>query len=339
MRTRTLFLLACAIALVACKLESRVLPLPTLPNGRVPIRVAYVVNPRLPKMSLEQIQTLLTTLQKATKENFGVVLEFAPIDVLPIASVFEKIPDKERREYTQGIYDFRKNADPQTLEAAFGTGFKESGESLVNMFAYSRPYIGEIAEKSYSSLGAALAKYELHGIERWHQIAALDGKPSLDDHPYNEYMLWVALGYGDFPYELVLTNQMIASVEMKFPAVHAALRGGYSNGVTTYNKLSRYGTMSVWSTYAFTSKNDWVVKLREGEVYGDDEAARLAGVAATHEIGHQLFHFLHPYAQTACVMYPVPMLAFRHWAEGLSAEKCKVGSFPEMQPGAYQFRY
>ena len=323
----------------ACESESRIVPLPKLPEAAVLIRVAYAINPRFPQMTPAQIQLVLVSMRKAVMENFGVALEFSTVDIIPIASLFEKIPENKRAIYAKDIYDFRGNANSRELEITFGLELKMAGESLEQMITYSRPYIGVLPEKSYTSLGSALAKYQLGGMEQWRKLVALDGKPSIDAHPYNEFMMWLALGYGEVPYELILTNQLIASVETRSPGVHAALRGGYSNGVTTYNKQSRYGTMSVWSTYAFTANDAWTKKLREGEIYSATEAAQLAGLSAAHEIGHQLFHLLHPYTQTSCIMYPVPMLAFRRWANNLSAKDCPLGSVPEMKPGAYQFYY
>jgi hypothetical protein len=79
--------------------------------------------------------------------------------------------------------------------------------------------------------------------------------------------------------------------------------------------------------------------LREGETYSETEAAELAGLEATHELGHQLLHLSHPYSQTSCIMFPVPTLAFLRWAKGLSAKDCPVGSNTAMKPGAYQFNY
>ena len=45
--------------------------------------------------------------------------------------------------------------------------------------------------------------------------------------------------------------------------------------------------------------------MRDGENCNAEEAARLAGISAAHEIGRQLFHFLHPFGQSACLMNPV----------------------------------
>jgi hypothetical protein len=322
------------------RVEQRELPLPTLPNGSIELRVAYAVNPRLPRMTPEQLQLLLESTQTAAREHFGVEVHFAPVNEIPIETLFKKIPEKIRQDFSKQIYEFKSGKSySEILEKNFGEGLREEGEPLEAQIEYAKPYTGTLQENSYEALGAATAKLQLSLIERWKTVEALDGAPAIDDSPYNEYMMWLALGYGDVPYELVLTNQLIVSVEHINPSVHTAIRGGYSNGITSYSKQSRYGTYSTWSTFAFSSNDEWVKLLRNGESYSPIEAAKLSGIAATHELGHQLFHIMHPYGNIACLMNPVPMFAYRDWEKKLSANACPLGSSPELTPGVYKFFY
>lgn len=318
----------------------KTVPLPQLSPGPVELRPAYAINARLPRMSSEQLRILLAATQTAAKEHLGIELRFAPVTEIPIEDLFGRIPEVNRREASTHVYDFKSgNGNPGNLAKEFGKGLKHQGESLPEMAAYIRPYLGELKEVSYEAMGAALAGMQLAGIERWKAIPALDGGFAIDKAPYNEAQMWAALGYGDVPYELVLTNQIIASIEDIDPAIHAAIRGGYANGITTYSKQSRYGTYSVWSTFAFTSNAPWITRVRDGEEYTPEEAARLAGIGATHELGHQLLHLLHPFGNKACIMNPVPMFTYRAWINSLSPRDCPIGSSPAMQPGAYTFEY
>ena len=313
-------------------------PLPKLPQGPIEMRVAYVVNFRLPRMTDAQLQVLLAATRKAAQEHFGVDLHFAPTQEIPIDTLFARIPAERRRAALEQIYDFKTGkGDRARLKQAFGAGFKESGDPLAELVAFARPHMGQLNVNSYEAFGAKVADFQLSRIQRWKTIKALDGGPAIDASPYNEFPMWIALGYVDLPFEVVLTNQPIASVEYIFPAIHTAVRGGYSNGLTTPSKSARFKTMSVWSTFAFTTNDDWVKELREGETYTAEEAAQLAGTTAAHEIGHQLFHFLHPFGQSACLMNPVSMFAYRAWAKKLSPKECPIGSSPAMRPGAYTF--
>lgn len=209
--------------------------------------------------------------------------------------------------------------------------------SVSEFKAHCRPYLDESPQSSYEAIGAALAKLQLSRIEKWKHVKALDGGPVIDSSPYNDYTFWDSLGYGDIPFELLVTNQIIASAEYRGAAAHSAVRGGYTNGITINNEHSRFRTTSIWSTFAFTSEDDWVVQVRNGERYEPQEAVRLAGIIATHEIGHQQFHLGHPFGWVACIMNPIPMFAYRASVDGLSAKDCLIGSSPAMRPGASKF--
>lgn len=314
-------------------------PVPRLGADPVELRVAYLVNPRLPRMDAAQLTLLLEAMRDAVREHFGVELRFAPVKEVPIAEVFATIPAQRRAQALKESYDFKSGrADRAALDRAFAKGFRDSRESLAEMIAFAQAHTGPMAA-NHQDLGRKVAALQLARVQQWAQRKALDGGPAIDAQPFNEFPMWLALGFGELPYELVLTNQLIAGVEYTFPAVHTAIRGGYSNGITSYGKQARFGTFSVWSTYAFTADDDDIVKLRGGERYTPEEAARLAGLSGAHEIGHQMFHFTHPFGQPACLMSPVPMFAYRAWAAKLSAKDCPIGSSPAMKPGAYRFNY
>ena len=314
-------------------------PLPRLGAQPVELRVAYAINPRLPRMDAAQLTTLLDAMRDGVREHFGVELRFAPVREVQLADLFATIPPRRRADALKDTYDFKSGrARRVALDRAFAKGLRDSRESLPEMIAFAQPHTGPMVA-TYEDLGRKVAALQLERVQQWAQRKALDGGPAIDGQPFNEFPMWLALGFGDLPYELVLTNQLIAGVEYGFPAVHTAIRGGYSNGVTSYGRLSRLGTFSVWSTYAFTADDEQIVALRNGERYTPEEAARLAGLSGAHEIGHQIFHFTHPFGQPACLMSPVPMFEYRAWAARLSAKDCRIGSSAAMTPGAYRFEY
>jgi hypothetical protein len=337
---RLLALLVVALLATACatRVQASVVPLPSLPPGPIDIRVAYAVNPRLPRMDARQLELLLESMQKAVNDHFGVQLRFLPVQVVPISSLFETIPASRRLDASKNIFDFKSGTgNRRRLDLAFGRGFRQAGEPLDEMVEFARPYTGALSLPDFKTFGTRMAALQLERIELWRARKALDGGPAIDQEPFNEFLMWLALGYyGEVPFELVLTNQVIASVEYGWPAVHAAVRGGYSNGITTYNRRSRFGTMSIWSTYAFTGNDAQLVQLRNGERYTEEEAARLAGLSGAHEMGHQLLHLTHPYGRQACLMSPVPMFSYREWAAKLSASQCPLGSDPAVTPGKYK---
>lgn len=334
--------LAAAFALAACSRTQapREVPVPVLPAGVIEMRVAHVINPRLPQMSAVQLQGLLDSIAQTTREHFGVQLRFLPPRQLSIAEVFALIPADRQREVMQQVYDFKSGrGDWNRLVSAYAAGLEQTGEPLADQIRFVQPHTGPIEQASFTALGSAVANLQVQRLRRWQSVKALDGGPAIDHQPYNEFQMWIGLGYADLPYDLVLTNQLIASIEYSYPAIHSAIRGGYANGMTTYSRSARFKAMAVWSSFAFLTEDAWVRELRGGDRYGAGEAARLSGTAAVHEIGHQLFHFGHPFGQRACVMNPVSMFAYRDWAQGLSAKDCPIGSNAAMTPGASRLFY
>jgi hypothetical protein len=230
-------------------------------------------------------------------------------------------------------------ARKSSLAKAFARGLAQQGEPLEEMALFAQKKGIKLDAKNFDTFGDDVARLQLDRIAHWTGILALDGKSVIDDRPFHQFTAWNMLGYGELPFELIITNQIIASVEYVQPSIHTAIRGGYTNGITSFNRSTRWGLHSVWSTFAFTQNDNGWIARREGEVYTPEEAARLAGLTATHEIGHQLLHLIHPFGQKGCIMDPVPMFAYRAWADKLSAKECPLNSSRAMTPGAYRFRY
>ncbi len=163
---------------------------------------------------------------------------------------------------------------------------------------------------------------------------ALDGGPVIDARPYHEWLYWDTLGYTPLPWDVIVTNQLVASAEYDDLQIHASLRGGLTVGSTGQSRDGRIGGMAWISTFPFASDLPEVVRLRDGARYDPTTAARLAGAYLTHEIGHLLFHYAHPFGNAACVMTPARLLQFRAWLDGLDPARCLPNDSPAMRPGA-----
>jgi hypothetical protein len=159
-------------------------------------------------------------------------------------------------------------------------------------------------------------------------------KKYLSKDQYNEWLYWSALGSTQLNYDIIITNTPIISVEKTFLDMHTALRGGITVGTTEYNPHTQFKTFVFWSTFAFFENDSVIKQLRNSETYTTSEALELSGIYLTHEIGHMVFHFGHPFSQTSCVMNPVPLLKFREWSHALNPQQCQIGSSPEMQINA-----
>ena len=211
---------------------------------------------------------------------------------------------------------------------------EENVSGLREQIEFARPYLDSGQLGSFRALATGLAGTLLGRLDTWRSSTARDGEPLIDEKPYNEWVYWDSMGYRDLPFDIVITNQIIASAEYTAQTIHTALRGGLTVGSASYAKSSRYGTYVFFSTFPLAGTGPNLRELGDGDAYDGVEAARLAGAYLAHEIGHQLFHFGHPYGNPACVMHPVSLLKFREWYERLNPTKCRVGSEPAMTPGA-----
>ncbi len=306
------------------------------PGATVQLRVVNATNPRLARMSPEQMHILLASAQKTVRENFGVNVEFTQVDEMGIERVFALIPPRVLAERKQFIYDFKSAiGDKQKLAAGINDTLASRGTKLDQGFAYAKPYLPETPPpKTLMEFSKLLSQVMLERLDNWRSVKAADGAPVLDTTPYNEWIYWDTLGYGKLPYELVITNQLLASAEYVDVDIHSAIRGGVSVGTTTYSRNSKFGAFIFWSTFPFQDNSKTTVQMRGGETYSAEEAAQLSGTYLAHEIGHLLFQFGHPFGQKSCVMSPVSMLRFRAWSQQIDSAACPIGSRPEMRVGA-----
>lgn len=316
-------------------------PTPSItPGSTVTLRVAIADNERLPKMSPQHFALMLESARQTALDHFGVDIRFSAVETIDLARQFDLIPEAVRRARAEAIYDFRGGkGDQRRLALGMQRTFAAAGSRLDDLAAFAAPHLAGLPVESLPSLVDSLTRVMLQRLDELKRIPARDGRPVLDASPFNEWVYWDSLGYGALPYDVVVTNQLVASAEYYGVDIHSALRGGITVGTTTYSRDSRYGAYVMWSVFPYLDDSPVSLHLRGGERYTEAEAARLAGAYLAHEIGHLLFHFGHPFGQTACVMNPVRMLEFRAAQALLSPEKCRPGSNPQMQPGAGPFKF
>lgn len=306
------------------------------PGATVQLRVALATNPRLLRMSPEQVRIMLASARATVKKHFGVDVEFAQIDEMGIDRLFALIPPRVRQARQSLIYDFKNGTgDKHRLAEGINATLTLRGTKLDEGYAFAQPYLPKAAPPTnLMEFSGMLTDVMLERLQYWRQVKALDGTPVLDASPYNEWIHWDSLGYGDLPYDLVITNQLIASAEYADVDIHSAIRGGVSVGTTTYSREGKFGAYVFWSTFPFQDNSANTLLLRGGEQYSGAEAAELSGAYLAHEIGHLLFQFGHPFGQKSCVMNPVSMLRFREWRQQIDGAACPIGSRPEMSVGA-----
>jgi hypothetical protein len=287
-------------------------------------------------MSPEQINILLASAQLTVWKNFGVYVEFVEAPEIGIDQLFALIPPSIKEARLESVYDFKSGTgDKQKLAEGIHATLTARGTKLKDALAFAAPYLPADAHpEDLKSLSDLLANTMLERLEQWRHVNAADGNPVLDASPYNEWVYWDTLGYGNLPYDLVITNQLVASAEYYGVDIHSAIRGGVSVGTTSYSRTGKYGSYTFWSTFPFSDNSEISKRMRGNDEYTDVDAAELSGAYLAHEIGHLLLQLGHPFGKKACVMNPVSMLKFRQWFYQVYAAGCLMGSRPEMKPGA-----
>lgn len=337
----TTLLAACA-PLQPNRPSERFLALPQL-NTNTALRVVYAHNPRYDRPASDLVDRVMTQTQALCQAHFALTLQMAPMQEVPISQLFSAIPPAMWDKIKPLTYDFAGGRTRETLVKEMQRSVQNNKSPIAAQIQYARAHLlSDTQPTDARSLARALIDTQLARFKTWQALQGSDGLPLLDGSIYNEYYAWItAPRVQPWPAEIVITNQLLASVEYQGNTLHSALRGGVSNGLTCVSPASRYGTVSVLSLFPFTDQAPLTRQLR-----GDVEASAVSATSTTvmaaaamltHELGHQLLHLGHPFGHTACVMNPPELLQFEAWVKGLYAAECPLGNHAENTLGAERF--
>ncbi len=316
--------------------------LPDISVQPLRLRVVHAVNSRFNSLTDEQFSRVLEHTRFMVKQHFNLHVIFEKSENISVDKVFTYLPEQVQSERKQQIINLNKISDASfnsmwhSIYSSL-TQYKNNPDSVIN---YAKPYL--INNKDVTDLATLTDRLVETLIVRgryWSRYKAEDGNPVVDGSAYNQWVWWDSLGYGNLPYELVITNQLVVSAEVYGMAVHSSLRGGITAGTTSYSKDSRYNTYVYASIFQIMENAPMLVKLRDGEQYSEQQIIEYTAALITHELGHMFFHYAHPFNINACVMNPTPLLKYRQWYEGFDVEACKAGNYPMMQPGAAQIDF
>lgn len=299
---------------------------PPLPGETITLKVAYVVNPALPGMNKEQLRAVLAAARRGAMENFGVDVAFTEPEEQSLKTLFDRATPGERSDWSDLSYDFKRGkGDRKRLARGYAAAFRSDENSLGDQIAFAEPYLlAPVSEKTYEGFAEAVTATLVARLDQLRAEKLSGGGALLDASPGNEVLYWAFIGKLSFPYDVAITNQLIASAEYVGSSVHTAIRGGITNGITTGNPFSPRGVTAIVSTYPVIGTDGVTRSLRGGESYSESDSARYVGLLLVHEIGHQLFDLGHDYGKKACVMNPPEMLRFREWAGRLSPADCRL---------------
>lgn len=322
--------------------EPSFVALPRIDDNTVAPRLIYIENPRFPKVSDEDLRKVFQSAAALVQDNFAITMKRPDsIPILDIDRVFTGLVKNKPADFDSLIGDFRNGkVDWQAVRMSLAEQIRKQKDPLSKQIEFARPYlVRPLKEETLKSFSVAVTETFKARLSYWTTAKLEDGFPVIGrvpgrpDLPLNEYSYWALMAKRGIGAEIILTNQLVASVEYLPIPVHTSVRGGITAGSTDYNPSSRLGS-SVWvSLFPYLSNDTHIRDLRNGDVYTRDEALSHAGALLAHELGHQLLQLGHPWSNDACVMRPVEMLDFASWVRKFDVKKCKVGSSPAMMPG------
>jgi len=319
----------------------RYVALPKINNNTIAARIIYIENPRFPSVSADDLRKVVQAATVLVKEHFAIKVESpVHIPIINIDDVFIELVANKPPNFVSMIGDFRNGkVDWEAVRKSLVKQIGKQQDPLAKQIEFARPYLIQPLEREdLDSFSRAVVETFKSRLHHWTVAKLDDGHPVIGevpgrpDLPLNEYGYWTLMAKRGVDAEIILTNQLVASVEYIPIPVHTSIRGGITGGSTEYNPSSRLGS-SVWvSLFPYFSNDPHIREFRNGDTYSRDEALSYAGAMLAHEMGHQLLQLGHPWSNEACPMRPAEVLDFASWVKKFNAEKCRVGSSPAMTP-------
>jgi len=313
------------------------IPMPDLSKQPLHLKVSHVINDRFKALTQQQLNQILKRTQQLIKQHFNLDVFFDIGKQLSIADFFSYLPEKIIEERGRFIVNPNKITEStfQQMQSSIRSTLIEYEQDQQSVIDYAMPYLEKPCSAcDLTELSNELVNTMLSRNKFWFDYKASDGEAVINGMPYNEWVWWDSMGYSDMPYDVVITNQLVASIEDYGMAVHSSLRGGITGGTMTYSKQSPYKSYVFISAFQVLDNSAMIIKLRDDESYSEEQIVNYIAALLAHELGHLFFHYGHPFNAPACIMNPTPLLKYREWYEGFDVEACKAGNHPMMQPGA-----
>ncbi len=322
--------------------QLRPVALPTLPSAPIVLRVVYADNPRFTRFSEVQLRQMLATAELACRHLLGLRVKFEFRGTIGITKLFAHTSQRAWTGLAQQIYDPRFRDDARevlysnTLQILRG-----ESTSREDIWEFMGAEVSaNLKSANLERLANFLVDKQLQGLEHWKALRAADGDFAISPRqPFHEWMYWMALGYGELPFDIVITNQLVASAEYLGNSIHSMVRGGLVVGTTAFSHTSPLRGFAFFSTYIFSNPLPEVIATQEEGDNNEADTAVFAGTYLVHEIGHLLLQLGHPFRNVACVMRPIPFAGFRGWYQHLDPDRCAIGSEPQMTPGVLSFGF
>ncbi|MBI2059420.1 MAG: hypothetical protein HYT87_06570 [Nitrospirae bacterium] len=266
------------------------------------LQTVFVTNPEIPGISISDYRKMLVIMEEAFKKEWDYHIRFVDRGRLPIDAYFHTYydPVAEQNPYKSNYFNAEED-DPADLGKAFVEIWKDEPIEEIKRSIGSYTGCGPLqSAPTKEELADQLARCHVSKYRELREVKLDNGKPLLTGAPYEQFLNWEWLARNQKEYDIVVTNQLVASIETYSPALHSSLRGGVSTGVTYRSKTELDG-MVIMSSFPLLS--DLKYFLRERKFSGNDpRALEMTAWYQTHELGHLIFHYDHPDGHTGCSM-------------------------------------
>ncbi|MEQ8441601.1 MAG: hypothetical protein RIM33_03390 [Alphaproteobacteria bacterium] len=328
------------------KQQNATVPLPTLPEGHIQLRVAYIENPSMETFTESEWHQVLDSAASLLEQHIGLSVTFETFDRLDIAGIFKRLdaamPDTRKDDIAPYL---SPEMDWTAMVPMVAETLRRDDAELDSVLAYLNrhtdvelgPLRGVTVSDRREQLSRLAVAFLYSSLTKASETLSgnLRGGAERDSLPgYNEWIYWDSIPALDLNYDVYLTNQGVVSVEYAPYPIHVIVRGGVTGGTTSASQNARYGTASWISAYPFLDRSDFVTSLRGGRNYPREDAVQYAGLLLAHELGHMLLHLAHPWENPACIMYPTEALQFAEAYAQLDSDACRLRSSAPMTPGA-----
>jgi len=277
------------------------------------LSIAYIVNPRLPQLSESEIQQIIKKTSQLSLSRFSLQIEIESFETLSIQQwidpyITEIMADNRVKNYMLKA----ENGSKKPLYNGFLESFRGMPLKEIIQAVKNQPNSQEIdLTQNKKEILWQLAELHLDKLIKIKAIQLADGKSLLQDDFYNEYMVWDYILEHQHQYDLVITNQLLASAEAYYPTVHSSMRGGITSGFAGRSQGKLGGTVVI-TTYPFISQANFFKKAR-GQSYNQQEIIEMIAFITLHEFGHLFKYSPHYYDHPSCVMRPTPGLFYKEW--------------------------
>ena len=281
----------------------------------IQLRVGIVENPRFPSLEAREHQVILEETSRLAREQYDLEIFFVSLERESIQAFFENRKAAMKREFRP--FRYIRRIAPDTQEELFRSLMLEYlGTPHSELFRFAIRAEERLASLDLSHKGVLLEKVaEIH-LEKLLELSNYgysDGEPLLEDNLYHQFMAWYFFLQMQEDYEVLLTNQLLASVETFHPEIHVSLRGGVATGFVSPSNNPTGGAVLV-SLFPILSNLEFFNKQRK-QAYDSGEIRDSVVFMLMHELLHLLDHRKHYFDHEGCLMNPAPGFQYHEWVQ------------------------